>query len=54
MNITIYTPQGTYLVPFEKQDAFIKWLNQNAIKVENKVTEVLQPGINTSRHLINE
>ena len=53
MNITIQTPKGTFIVPNDKHDLLVKWLEQNAINVERKVTEVNE-NVFTPRQLITE
>ena len=52
MNTTIQTIRGTYIVPPEKQDQLIQWLELNAIKVQQNIGEIKEH--NTSRQLINE
>lgn len=57
MNITIQTPEGTYIVPPDKYTQFISWLNSNAIKVTatQHVREVQQPfDYNNPSVLLNE
>jgi hypothetical protein len=57
MNITIQTPEGTYIVPPDKYTQFIGWLNSNAIKVSpsQPVREVQQPfDYNNPSVLLNE
>jgi len=54
MNITIQTYRGTYIVPADKQEQLIAWLEQHAVNVsQQKITEV-ENDINHSRFLINE
>jgi hypothetical protein len=54
MSITIPTYKGTYIVPENKQDQLIAWLEQNAVNVQQRVTEVQETTNNTPRFLINE
>ena len=53
MSITIHTYKGTYIVPENKQEQLITWLEQNAVSVQQNVTEV-QGYKYTPRVLINE
>lgn len=57
MNITVHTPEGTFIVPPDKYPQFVTWLHTNAIKVEapQSVREVQQPfEYNTPSVLLNE
>ena len=56
MQTVIHTIQGTYIVPAEKQAAFIHWLQENAIRSESVPVreQTSQPGHFTNRQLINE
>ena len=52
--ITVNTYKGTYIVPSEKQEQLIAWLQQNAIQVQQKITEIQEITNIEPRHLINE
>jgi hypothetical protein len=57
MNITVHTPEGTYIVPNEKYPLFIAWLNANAVKSmpSQPIREVQQPfDVNNQPVLLNE
>ena len=57
MNITIQTPEGTYIVPSEKYTKLIDWLNINAIKAAQaqQIKEIQQPfDFNRPTVLLNE
>jgi len=57
MNITVQTPEGTFIVPPDKYPQFITWLNSNAIKIATSqpVKEVQQPfDYNNPSVLLNE
>lgn len=52
MNITIQTIRGTFIVPPEKQDLLTQWLENNAIKVQQKLGEIKEDY--TARQLLGE
>ena len=57
MNITIQTPEGTYIVPTEKYTQLLAWLNINAIKTtpSTHLKEIHQSqNINQQSILLNE
>jgi hypothetical protein len=58
MEITINTINGMYIVPREKADALISWLQQNAIKQSPKAIGEVKIGEYSQeylgRQLINE
>jgi hypothetical protein len=57
MNITIQTPDGTYIVPPDKYPQFISWLNSNTVKItpSQSIREVQQPfDYNNPSVLLNE
>jgi hypothetical protein len=53
MSLTINTIYGTFIVPDEKQDALISWLQANAVK-PNQTTEGTQQNGYNGQQLINE
>lgn len=54
MEITINTMLGTFIVPRDKVDALIAWLQVNAIKPGQQPVQEVQQGQYTGRQLINE
>ncbi len=56
MEITVNTIHGTYIVPREKTDQLLSWLQQNAIKAgQQPIRETSQDSQNfTGRELIHE
>jgi hypothetical protein len=54
MSLTINTIYGTFIVPDEKQDALISWLQTNAIKPGQQRTEEAQQGQYPGQQLITE
>jgi hypothetical protein len=52
MSLTINTIYGTFIVPDNKQDELVAWLQANAVK-PNQTTEGTQPTYN-GQQLINE
>ena len=56
MEITVNTIYGTFIVPREKADQLISWLQQNAIKAgQEPIKETTNNGQQfTGRQLINE
>jgi hypothetical protein len=54
MNITIQTQRGTFIVPADRHDMLVAWLEQNAINVEKKVMEVQENTATIPRRLITE
>jgi len=57
MNITVHTPEGTFIVPNDKYPQFIAWLNTNAVKSmpSQQIKEVQQPfDVNFQPVLLNE
>jgi len=54
MEIIVNTINGTYIVPREKQDLLIQWLEVNAVKPGAKPIGEIREGASTGRQLINE
>ena len=54
MEITVNTMYGTFIVPREKADQLIAWLQANAIKPGQQPVQEVQQGQYTGRQLINE
>lgn len=58
MEITVNTIYGTYIVPREKTDQLLVWLQQNAVKAgQQPIRETIQtndPQNFTGRQLIHE
>lgn len=60
MEIIVNTIYGTYIVPREKTDLLLSWLQQNAVKAgQQPIRETVQPTDNNNqnfigRQLINE
>jgi hypothetical protein len=54
MEIIVNTIAGTYIVPREKADQLIAWLQQNAVKQGQQPIGEVQQGQYTGRQLINE
>ena len=54
MEITVNTIYGTYIVPSEKADQLIAWLQSNAVKQGHQPIGEVQQGEYTGRQLINE
>ena len=53
MSITVNTIYGTFIVPDNKQDELINWLQSNAVK-PGHTTEGAQQGQYNGQQLINE
>jgi hypothetical protein len=53
MSITVNTIYGTFIVPDNKQDELVTWLQVNAVK-PGQTTEGIQQGKYTGQQLINE
>ena len=54
MEITVNTIYGTFIVPREKSDQLIAWLQANAIKQGQQPIGEVKEGSYTGRQLINE
>jgi hypothetical protein len=54
MEITVNTIYGTFIVPRERADQLISWLQVNAIKQGQQPIGEVQQGNYTGRQLINE
>lgn len=54
MEITVNTIYGTFIVPREKADQLIAWLQANAVKQGQQPIGEVQQGNYTGRQLINE
>jgi hypothetical protein len=54
METIVNTINGAYIVPADKQDQLIKWLEQNAIRPGQAPIREIKEGQYTSRQLINE
>ena len=54
METIINTINGTYIVPAEKLDQLIKWLEFNAVRPGQKPIGEVKEGQYTGRQLINE
>lgn len=54
MDITINTIYGTFIVPSNKADELISWLENNAVKAGQRPVAEEQNGTYTGRQLINE
>jgi hypothetical protein len=54
METVINTINGTYIVPANKLDQLIQWLEINAIKPNAKPIGEIKEGNYTGRQLINE
>jgi hypothetical protein len=54
MEITVNTMYGTFIVPREKTDALIAWLQANAVKPGQTPIGEVKQGEYTGRQLINE
>jgi len=56
MTVTINTTQGTFIVPPEKHDMLIQWLQVNAVRYDQQFVREIK-GVeqyNTTKRLINE
>jgi hypothetical protein len=54
METVVNTINGTYIVPANKQDQLIQWLEINAVKPGPKTIGEINEGQYTGRQLINE
>lgn len=54
METIVNTINGTYIVPADKQDQLIQWLELNAVKPGHKTVGETKEGVYTGRQLINE
>lgn len=54
MEIVVNTINGTYIVPRERADELITWLQQNAVKQGQQPIGEIKEGNYTGRQLINE
>jgi hypothetical protein len=54
MSITVNTLYGTFIVPDEKQDQLIQWLQTNAVKAGQEPIGEIKEDNYTGRQLINE
>jgi hypothetical protein len=54
MEIIVNTIAGTFIVPKEKADQLIAWLQQNAVKQGQQPIGEVHQGQYTGRQLINE
>ena len=54
MEIVVNTIHGTFIVPSNKADQLIDWLQQNAVKQGQQPIGEVQQGSYTGRQLINE
>ena len=54
METIINTIRGTYIVPSEKLDQLLQWLEINAVKPGQKPIGEIKEGNYTGRQLINE
>lgn len=54
MEIIVNTINGTYIVPRERADELMTWLQQNAIKQGQQPIGEIKEGSYTGRQLINE
>jgi len=54
MDITINTIYGTFIVPANKADELVSWLEHNAVKAGQQPIGEVQQGNYTGRQLINE
>jgi hypothetical protein len=54
METIINTINGTYIVPGDKLDKLIQWLEINAVKPGSKPIGEIKEGNYTGRQLINE
>jgi hypothetical protein len=53
MSITVNTIYGTFIVPDNKQDELVAWLQANAVK-PGHTAESIQQGEYAGKQLINE
>ena len=54
MEITINTIYGTYIVPSDKTDQLLAWLQQNAVRPGQHPVKEIKEDNYTGRQLINE
>ncbi len=54
MEIVINTINGTYIVPSNKTDQLIQWLELNAVRPGAKTLGEIKEGPYTGKQLINE
>jgi hypothetical protein len=54
MDITVNTMYGTFIVPSNKADDLVKWLEANAVKAGQRPVAEEQNSSYTGRQLINE
>jgi hypothetical protein len=54
MEIIVNTIHGTFIVPLNKTDELISWLQNNAVKQGQQTIGEVQQGSYTGRQLINE
>lgn len=54
METIVNTINGTYIVPADKQDQLIQWLEINAVRPGQKPIGEIKEGQYTGRQLINE
>jgi len=56
MTVTINTTQGTFIVPPEKHDMLVQWLQANAVRYDQQFVREIKSveQHNSGRRLINE